>query len=60
MKPQKAERVLDRLKAEGLVEYDETGTHPHNWAGRQYKSDAKIRRLLNGCDGTVTGSVTTA
>jgi hypothetical protein len=41
MKPQKAERVLDRLKAEGLIEHDETGTHPHNWAGRQYKSDVE-------------------
>ena len=39
IKPQKAQRVLDRLKTEGLIEDDETGTHPHNWAGRQYKSD---------------------
>jgi len=39
--PQKAQRVLDALKAEGLIEYDETGTHPHNWAGRQHKSDAE-------------------
>jgi hypothetical protein len=36
MKPQKAQRVLDRLKADGLFEDDETGTHPHNWAGRQH------------------------
>jgi hypothetical protein len=39
MKPQKAQHVLDRLKAGGLFEDDERGTHPHNWAGRQYKSD---------------------
>jgi hypothetical protein len=39
MSPQKAQNVLDRLKAEGLIEEDETGTHPHNWSGRQYKSD---------------------
>jgi hypothetical protein len=39
MKPQKAQQVLDRLKAEGLFELDERGTHPHNWARRQYKSD---------------------
>jgi DNA-binding MarR family transcriptional regulator len=41
IKPQKAQRVLDRLKAEGLIEDDKTGTHPHNWAGRQYKSDVE-------------------
>jgi hypothetical protein len=41
MKPQKAQRVLDALKADGLFEDDETGTHPHNWAGRQYKSDVE-------------------
>jgi len=39
MKPQKTQRLLDRLKAEGLIEDDEAGTHPHNWCGRQYKSD---------------------
>jgi DNA-binding MarR family transcriptional regulator len=55
MKPQKAQRILDRLKAQGLFEDDEKGTHPHNWMGRQYKSDPP-----NGCDVTVTGSVTTA
>ena len=41
MKPQKAQRVLDALKAAGLFENDETGTHPHNWAGRQHKSDVE-------------------
>jgi len=41
VKPQKAQRVLDRLKADGLFEDDKTGTHPHNWAGRQYKSDVE-------------------
>ena len=41
MKPQKAQRILDRLKAQGLFEDDETGTHPHNWAGRQHKSDVE-------------------
>jgi hypothetical protein len=39
MKPQKAQSVLDRLNAHGLIEEDETGTHPHNWARRQFKSD---------------------
>jgi hypothetical protein len=41
MKPQKAQRVLDALKAAGLFEDDEKGTHPHNWEGRQYKSDVE-------------------
>jgi hypothetical protein len=39
MKSQKAQRILDALKAAGLFEDDETGTHPHNWEGRQHKSD---------------------
>ena len=41
MKAQKAQRVLDVLKAAGLFEDDETGTHPHNWERRQYKSDVE-------------------
>lgn len=41
MKLQKAQRVLDALKAAGLFEDDEKGTHPHNWEGRQYKSDVE-------------------
>jgi hypothetical protein len=41
MKPQRAQRVLDALKAAGLFEDDQTGTHPHNWAGRQHKSDVE-------------------
>jgi hypothetical protein len=41
MKPQKAQHLLDRLKAEGLFEVEEAGTCPHNWAARQYKSDVE-------------------
>jgi hypothetical protein len=41
MKPQKAQQLLDRLKAEELFEVEEAGTHPHNWAGRQHKSDVE-------------------
>jgi hypothetical protein len=40
MKPQKAQHLLDRLKAEGLFEVEEAGTC-HNWAARQYKSDVE-------------------
>ena len=52
--PQKAQRVLDALRAAGLFEDDEKGTHPHNWEGRQYKSDVddptaaeRMRRYRN-------------
>jgi hypothetical protein len=41
MTPHKARRVLDALSAAGLFEDDGTGTHPHNWAGRQHKSDVE-------------------
>ena len=66
MKPQKAQRVLDALKAAGLFEDDETGTHPHNWEGRQYKSDVedptvaeRMRRYRNKQrNGSVTRPVT--
>jgi hypothetical protein len=54
MKPENAKRILDRLKAEGLFEEDETGTHPHNWEQRQHKSDVgdptaaeRMRRYRN-------------
>ena len=54
MKSQKAQRILDALKAAGLFEDDETGTHPHNWEGRQHKSDVedptaaeRVRRYRN-------------
>jgi hypothetical protein len=54
MKPPKVQRVLDTLKAAGLFEDDETGTHPHNWEGRQHRSDfedptaaERVRRYRN-------------
>lgn len=39
MKVEKVQRLLDELKAEGLTDQDEKGLHPHNWSGRQYKTD---------------------
>jgi hypothetical protein len=39
VKSEKARYILEALKAVGLFEDDETGTHPHNWQRRQYKSD---------------------
>jgi hypothetical protein len=39
MKPEKVQRVLAELRAVGLIDDDDRGIHPHNWAGRQFKSD---------------------
>jgi hypothetical protein len=41
MKSQKVQRILHALKTAGLLEDDERGTHPHNWEGRQHKSDGE-------------------
>lgn len=40
VKPTKAAEYLTRLVGAGLIDKTETGFAPHNWAGRQYKSDA--------------------
>lgn len=66
MKSQKAQCILDALKVAGLFEDDEKGTHPHNWDGRQYKSDVedstaaeRMRRYRNKQrNGSVTRPVT--
>jgi hypothetical protein len=39
MKPEKAAQVLAQLCSAGLLDKTETGFVPHNWNGRQYKSD---------------------
>lgn len=39
IKVEKAKRVLNELRTAGLIEDDETGSHPHNWNGRQFRSD---------------------
>lgn len=39
MKPEKVGQVLTQLHAAGLLDKTETGFVPHNWKGRQYKSD---------------------
>ena len=43
--PQKAQRTLDRLIAEALLDQDEPGIRPHNWNQRQYKSDDSTSRV---------------
>lgn len=40
MKPERAAQALSQLHAAGLLDKTETGFAPHNWNGRQYKSDA--------------------
>lgn len=37
--PGKASRLLADLAEVGLIEYEETVARPHNWDGRQFKSD---------------------
>lgn len=35
----KAQQIIDRLKSAILIDETEAGLAPHNWNGRQYKSD---------------------
>lgn len=39
MKPEKVAQVLTQLCAAGLLDQTETSFAPHNWKGRQYKTD---------------------
>lgn len=45
MKPAKVENLLSVLGECGLIDSDETGLRPHNWAGRQYQSDTSKERV---------------
>jgi hypothetical protein len=45
MRPEKVQRVLTELRAAGLLDDDATGTHPHNWARRQFTSDGSTPRV---------------
>jgi hypothetical protein len=49
--PAKAAQILAQLHAAGLLDKTETGFAPHNWSGRQYKSDVstdRVKRFRNG------------
>jgi hypothetical protein len=35
----RAARLIDDLRRHGFIDDDEAGSAPHNWAGRQFKSD---------------------
>lgn len=43
--PNKAAQILAQLHAAGLLDKTETGFVPHNWNGRQYKSDVSTDRV---------------
>lgn len=64
MPPAKVTAILDELKEAGLIEEDEAGSRPHNWGGRQFKTDVtdptnaeRQKRYRNGRR-TVTPTVT--
>lgn len=43
--PTKAAQILAQLHEAGLLDKTETGFTPHNWSGRQYKSDVSTDRV---------------
>jgi hypothetical protein len=45
MKTDKAQRLLNELRAAGLVADDERGVRPHNWDERQFLSDVSTSRV---------------
>lgn len=45
MKPEKVLQILTQLHGVGLLDKTETGFTPHNWKGRQYKSDVSTERV---------------
>lgn len=42
---QKVTKLLEQLSELGLFDETETGLKPHNWDGRQYKSDTSTERV---------------
>ena len=63
LSPEKAATALAQLHGAGLLDKTETGFVPHNWNGRQYKSDVsteRVKRYRNGkrnVSSTVTETV---
>jgi hypothetical protein len=62
MTKQKAAVVITTLVSAGLLDKNETGFAPHNWSGRQYKSDVSNERVKRfrerKCNVTETVTVT--
>lgn len=40
MKPEKLQPEIEILITSGLIDHDDSGMRPHNWEGRQYKTDS--------------------
>lgn len=40
-----AQRIIDDMVARGLFDVTDEGVEPHNWNGRQYKSDVSTGRV---------------
>ena len=51
-------KVLDQLKDAGLLDVTEAGMTPHNWTGRQYKSDVSNERVKRFRERHGNGDVT--
>lgn len=45
VKPAKMRQLLAGLQDAGFLDEDETGARPHNWNGRQFKSDVSNERV---------------
>jgi hypothetical protein len=56
IQPTKAAQVLAQLHTAGLLDKTETGFIPHNWNGRQYKSDVSTERVKRFRNGKRNGS----
>jgi hypothetical protein len=60
LSPAEASELIEILQQNGLLDKSETGMQPHNWNGRQYKSDVSNERVKRhrqrkrNVDGNVT------
>jgi hypothetical protein len=45
MKVERVKQIISALHDADLIETDETGLRPHNWDGRQFKSDVSNERV---------------
>lgn len=55
---QKARTIVQGLKEAALLDVVETGLEPHNWNGRQYKSDVSTERVKRFRERSKTVTVT--
>jgi hypothetical protein len=45
MKPSKVQSLITRLRSAGLLDETKNGLVPHNWNGRQFKTDVSTERV---------------